>query len=137
MADFQTKSEMVTIRGTAKFGNVHRLDQWGKRSCAIYPDQQSMAKVHKLISEGIKNKINKDDDGYKITFSRPERIKTKTRGDVELEPVRVTDKEGNNVSNQQIPDGSDITMTLETYGGKSPTGFGTYKAARLAEIKIH
>ena len=130
-------SDPVFLRGTAKYAKLTKLDQWGKWSCSIYPDEESMPKVHKLISEGVKNKLNKDEDGYRITFSRPAVIMTKTKGDIELEPVVVEDAEGNVVTDPFVEDGADITMKLECYGGASPAGRGTYKAARLAGIKLH
>lgn len=128
-------TDPVEIRGTAKYSKLMAVDMYGKHSLTIYPDQESMNRVHKLISEGVKNKIRKDDDGYCITFSRPTTIKTKTKGEVALDPVRVVDKNNRILSDKAIPDGEDITMTLECYGGKSPTGFGTYKAARLLSVK--
>ncbi len=129
-------NDAVLLKGTAKFAKLTNLDQWGKWSCCIYPDQESMIKVHKLISEGVKNKISKDDDGYKIVFSRPKFIKTKLKGEVEMDPVLVENDEGI-LTDKFIPDGAEITMKLETYGGKSPTGFGNYKAARLQAIRVH
>lgn len=130
-------SDSVLLRGTAKFAKLTATDQWDKWSCTIYPDQESMVKVHKLISEGIKNRIRKDDDGYCITFSRPAKIKTKTKGEVDLDPVKVETQEGHLMDSPYIEDGTDITMKLETYGGKSGSGFGLFKAARLAAIKVH
>lgn len=125
------------LRGTAKYSKLGALDQWGKNSIRIYPDTESMNKVHKLISEGVKNKITKDDDGYSVTFSRPAVIKTKTKGEVILEPVIVTDENDVIQEDKYIEDGTEITLKLECYGGPSPSGFGSYKAARLAQVKIH
>lgn len=130
-------TEPVYIRGQAKYCKLGAPDQWGKNSIRVYPDTESMNKVHKLISDGVKNKLTKDDDGYSITFSRPMSIKTKTKGEVLLEPVVVTDEEDHILEDKFIADGTDVTVKLETYGGRSPTGFGSYKAARLAQIKIH
>lgn len=128
----------VIIRGTAKYAKLGSLDQWGKYSCCIYPDQESQTKIHKLISEGIKNKFRKDDEGqYCITFSRPEKIKVGTKGETVLPPVVVENAEGHVIKETYIEDGADITMKLECYGGKNPTGFGNYKAARLAGIRLH
>jgi hypothetical protein len=131
-------TQPVFLRGLAKYSKLGAsLDQFGKNSIRIYPDTNSMNAIHKLISEGIKNKLNKDDDGYSITFSRPMFIKTKSKGEVLLEPVIVTDEEDIVLEDKYIEDGTEITIKLETYGGKSPTGFGSYKAARLAQVKIH
>jgi len=128
----------VEIRGIAKFAKLSEPDMWNKYSCRISPDQPSMAKVHKLISEGIKNKITKDETGeYSIVFSRPVKIKTKDKGEVLLDPVILVYEDGERLSKRFVPDGSDITMKLEIYGGKSPTGFGVYKAARLFKITVH
>lgn len=125
------------LRGTAKFSKLTNLDVWGKWSCTIYPDQESMVKVHKLIADGIKNKIRKDDDGYCITFSRAAKINTKSKGEVDMSPVEVTDENDMIIKDKFVQDGSDITMKLDTYGGPSASGFGLYKAARLSAIKVH
>lgn len=130
-------NQTIYLSGKARYAKLVSLDQWGKWSCCLYPDQDSQAKIHKLISEGVKNKLSHDEEGYRITFSRPAVIKTKTRGDIPLDPVEVTDADDYVMQDKMIPDGEDITMKLETYGGKSPSGYGTYKAARLAGIKRH
>src|SRR5882672_6797440 len=130
-------AQPVLIRGQAKYAKLGVPDQWGKNSIRIYPIQEDMPKIHKLISEGIKNKLTKDEDGYSITFSRPEKLKTKTRGEILLEPVIITDDEDHIQEDKFIADGDDITIRLHTYGGKSPSGYGLYKAARLDQIKVH
>lgn len=131
-------SDPVFVRGLVKFAKLGAPDQWGKNSVRIYPNQETMPRVHKLISEGIKNSLTRDDDGqYSIVFSRPKTIKTKTKGEVELEPVIITDENDMISDDSYLPDGTECTLKLETYGGRSPTGFGSYKAARLAQIKVH
>jgi hypothetical protein len=130
-------NEAVILRGTAKYAKLTGLDQYGKWSCCIYPDEESMQKIHKLKSEGVRNDLRHDDDGYCVTFSRPAVIKTKAKGDIPLDPVKVYDHEDHTLDGGYVEDGADITMKLETYGGKSPTGYGTYKAARLVAIKVH
>lgn len=127
----------VSLHGTARYAKLSSPDQFGKFSCSIYPDQESMVKVHKLISEGVKNRLNKDDEGYRITFSRPPSIKTKTRGDIDIGPVWVKDENARDIDTSYVDDGAEITMLLETYGGPSGSGRGLYKAARLVGITVH
>jgi hypothetical protein len=127
----------VYIRGLAKFAKLTHPDQFNKHSIRIYPNQETMPAVHKLISEGVKNRLAHDDDGYSVTFSRPIKIETKTKGEVLLPPLIVTDEEDHILDDKVIPDGTDVTIKLECYGGRNPIGLGTYKAARLAQIKIH
>ena len=128
-------NQEVVITGKSKFAFVHRFNQFGKWVVGIYPDQPSLDKVRKLIEEGIKNELKKDDDGYWIAFSRPPEKQDRTGRKFSLSPPLVVDKDGRSTTDN-IGYGSDIAVRLETYGGKSLIG-STYKAARLSGVKIY
>lgn len=128
------KTEYVFLSGKVKFCRTQTPDQFNKWGVVLYPDEPSMAKVHKLKEEGIKNVLKKDDEGYHMTFSRPtsKLIRGKVVG---LAPPEVLGKDGTTPLKELVGNGSDITLKLECYGGKTPVG-GTYKAARLLSIRV-
>jgi len=104
----------------------------------LYPDTKSLEAIRELQTQGVKNQLKKDDDGYHMTFSRPfeKEIKDKngTTRKIGFTPVQVLD-------NQNLPfdgligNGSDVTVKLEVYTHGTPGG-GKAKAARLYAIKV-
>lgn len=129
------KNQEVYLSGKSRFSFLNRLNQFGKWVQGIYPDAQSLDKIKELISEGVKNELKKDDEGYWIAFSRPPEKKDRTGRLFHLNPPVVVDKDGR-AFNGAIGAGSDIGIKLEVYGGPTPVG-GKYKAARLAGVKIY
>lgn len=127
----------VYITGKCKYARTKKPDEkYEKWTITVYPDETSMKEVYKLIDEGIKNKLRKDEDGYNISFGRPTFIRSKKGPDIPLAAPIVMNKDGV-VIEDLIGDGSDVTVKLETYGGPGPRGVGRYKAARLAAIRIN
>lgn len=122
------------LKGKVKYAHTKRLSKYGKWSVVLYPDEPSLAIVKRLIEEGIKNELKKDDDGYYITFGRPPEKLDRQGRRYTLEPVVVIDNEGR-VFDGYIGNNSDCGVKIETYGGTTPQG-SKYKAARLAGIKV-
>ena len=130
------RNEYVFLQGKVKWCMTKQLNQFGKWVCTIYPNEESKAKIDQLIKDGIKNELKKDDDGYFIAFSRPPEKIDRSGRRFPLTPVEVVDKDGK-AFDGRIGNGSDCTIKLEVYGGKRPGGLaGTYKAARLAGIRV-
>lgn len=129
------RSEEIVVTGKSKFSFLNRLNPYGKWAQGIYLDPQSVDKVKKLIEEGIKNELKKDDEGYWIAFSRPPDKQDRTGRKYTMTPPVCVDKEGRHYSGS-IGAGSDIAVRLEVYGGKSPQG-SNYKAARLGGVKVY
>jgi hypothetical protein len=130
-------SDPVYITGKCKWARTTLPDPtYEKWSIAVYPIAEDLPKLHKLISEGIRNQLKKDDDGYYMNFSRPIRIKLKTGNVMPMEAPKIIDKDGV-IFTDIIGDGSDVTVKLETYGGAGPGGKGSYKAARLGAVRIN
>lgn len=130
-------TDPVYVTGKARWAKLINPDpQYEKWAITVYPINEDMPKVHKLISDGIKNTLKKDDDGYYITFSRPIRIKLRTGMTKPMDAPVVIDADGS-VFSSAIGDGSDVTVKLDTYGGPGPGGRGSYKAARLAAVRIN
>lgn len=130
------RNEEIYVRGKVKFSFVNRLNQFGKWVVGLYPDQESLAKVKKLISEGIKNELKMDDENQQwIAFSRPPDKTDRQGRKFTLTPPVVIDADGRAFTGS-IGTDSDVALKLEVYGGKTPIG-GTYKAARLGGVKIY
>lgn len=127
-------TENVYLSGKAKWARTQTPDKYSKWGLVLYPDAKSLEKIHKLKEEGIKNVLKKDDDGYCMTFSRPtsKMVRGKVIG---MSPPEVLNKEGTRPLGELVGNGSDVTIKVETYGGKTPVG-GTYKAARLASVRV-
>lgn len=129
------RNEEVIITGKVRFAFTNRLNQFGKWVVGIYPDTESIEKVHLLIKEGIKNELKKDDTGYWIAFSRPPDKQDRQGRKFTLTPPVVIDNDGRSF-NGAIGPSSDVAVKLEVYGGKTPIG-SQYKAARLGGVKIY
>ena len=127
-------SEYIYLKGKISWVKYITPNQWDKWALTLHPDQESLEKVRDLQSEGLKNIVKKDDDGYFVSFSRPttREIKGKLVG---LTPPVVTDKEGIPMEGLAIGNGSDGTVKLEVYSHKTPNG-GSAKAARWDALRV-
>lgn len=136
MAKFPT--EWVYLQGKGSWIKTKGLNPWGKWTCTIHPDPESLEKARELQAAGVKNVIKKDEDGYNVTYSRPFEKEFKDRAGVTRKigftPVVVLDRDLQPFDGL-IGNGSDITVKLEVYTHGTPSG-GKAKAARLASIKI-
>lgn len=123
------------IQGKVKFINLKHLGKFNKWGVTLYLDAPSILIVKKLIEDGIKNELKKDEDGYYITFSRPPELRLRDGRRTVMTPPTLIDKDGMAIDTIVGP-GSDVGVKLEIYGGKTPQG-GNYKAARLAGVKLY
>lgn len=108
--------------------------EYNKWSITVHPDQESLEKIRDLQSQGLKNVLKKDDDGYYVSFSRPTQkmIGGKVQG---FAPPIVKDSNGNDLPANLIGNGSDGDVYLEVYQHKTPGG-GKAKAARWKGVKV-
>jgi hypothetical protein len=122
------------IQGKLSWVKYITPNQWEKWSVQVHPNQESLERIRELQSEGIKNVIKKDDDGYFCTFSRPTSrvIKGKIIG---MTPPVVTDKDGQPMEGVAIGNGSDGIVKLEIYTHPTPNG-GSAKAARWDALRV-
>lgn len=126
------------LKGKLKWAKVTRPNEWGKWTCTIYPDAESLEVARELSTQGVKNVIKKDEDGWYIAYHRPTEIKSAKTGRIfGLAPVvtQVRTPDGTLVPYEGlIGNGSDGTIKLEVYGG---TFEGRpYKAARLLGVVV-
>src|SRR5476651_1198015 len=90
---YKNASDTVEFfQGKAKWVRFDKVNDWGKWTMVLYPNDKSLARIRDLQGEGVKNVIKKDDDGYYTTFSRPN-SKLMRGKIVNFEPVVVVDKD--------------------------------------------
>ena len=127
-------TETVFVQGKSMWARTQRPDEWGNWSLQLHLDNKSLEIVNKLIEQGLKNRLKKDDDGYFMTFRRP--TQKMMRGKViGFTPVEVLDKDGKTPIDVAIGNGSDVTLKLEVYQHGTPGG-GKAKAARLQGVRV-
>lgn len=126
-------TEYVFLSGKGMWARTQRPDEWGNWSIQLRPDNKSLEMVQNLQKQGVKNNIKKDDDGYFVTYRRPQQkmIRGKVIG---FTPVEVVDKDGEPID-VAIGNGSDVTIKLEVYQHGTPGG-GKSKAARLLGVRV-
>lgn len=108
------------ISGKVKWFKPNDLNPWGKRTHVMYPNPAGVALINDLISQGLKNALKKDDDGYYITLSSPNEVVW--RGEKQLLPApkvldgTITLSDGSNpVYQGLVGNGSDVTTKISQY----------------------
>lgn len=113
--------ESMYFKGKGKWVKAHTPNEWGKWAMVLYPDNESLEKIRGLQAKGLKNVIKKDDDGYHVAISRPTQkmFKGRVQG---FAPPKVLDKDGIDMGNTPVGNGSDVTIKCEVYDHPTPTG---------------
>ncbi len=101
----------------------------------IHPTPESLEKIRDWQSEGLKNVIKKDDDGYYTRFKCLVSRRRKDGTTWTFEPPQVIDSEGRPMDGSAVGNGSDGTLKLEIYEHPTPGG-GRAIAARLIGVRI-
>lgn len=137
MAD-RRPTDFVYLEGMFKYTRhiTPEVDLDGKANWNVtfYPKPASLETIQKWVSEGLKNKIKKDDDGYFIKFRRDVIKEFKGGRKRAFEPPEVIDA-NNQPVDVMVGNGSTGILKLETYIHPTPYG-GTARAARFAGIKL-
>lgn len=133
------KNEYYYFQGKCKWFRPLKTNEWGKWSHVLYPNDEALEKIRELQSEGVKNVLKKDEDGYFISIGRNSEIKRKSDGGgvkmVGMTPPEVIDKEGKPCGLINVGNGSDITTKVEVYSHGTPGG-GKAKAMRWMSSRI-
>lgn len=135
--------EYIFLQGKTKWFRPTQFDskfeppRWNH---VLYPNDESLDKVRKLQSEGVKNTLKLDDDGYYITLARPcykeyRDKQTNAMKKMIFDPPVVLDAEGKPLGNVPVGNGSDITTKMEVYTHGKPGG-GKAKAMRWESSRI-
>lgn len=130
------RTEYIPVRGKVKWfrhitpDRKYEDQRWKH---VMYPDTTSLDKIRELQSEGVKNVLKKDEEGYFITWSRP--LEIKVRGQHQnLNPpvvtVRGADGKETPLVTELVGNGSDVTTVLEVYSHRIPGSDRKAKAAR-------
>jgi hypothetical protein len=137
MPKFTKKTRHEYVSGKLSWVRVVKPDlgyepAW---TATIYPNTESLEKIREWQTEGLKNVLKKNDDGYYTRFkclvSRPRKDGTVWT----FEPPTVIDKDGRPMDGNIIGNGSDGTLKLEVYEHNTPGG-GKAIAARLVGVRV-
>lgn len=132
------KTEYIPVSGKVKWFRHIKPDtkydppRWRH---VMYPVQESLNTIRDLQSEGVKNILHKDEDGFFINWSRPTQIKIngEYRG---LAPPMVTLGDEKTPYQGNVGNGSDVTTVLEVYKHRVPNSQKMAKAARWLSSRI-
>ena len=120
-------TEWYFLKGKGSWVSPHKINQWGKYSMKLYPDTETLELIQKLQKEkGIKNRVEKDEDGWWLRLNRPSELKLRTGKVVGMKPPEVLDgdhpikdDEGNVIGylplSEPIGNGSDVVAKVEVY----------------------
>lgn len=120
-------SEEVYLKGKTKWFWHNKLDKYNKWSHRLYPDTDSLEKVRELQTQGVKNTIKKDEDGWYVNLTRSPTIKKKTalgETSIAMEPPKVVDKDGQPYMGF-VGHGSDVTTKMYVYEHRTPAPPGS------------
>ena len=131
-------TERVFVSGKVKYCNAVLPNQWNKWTCIIYLDKESYEKILKWKEEdNIKNKLQKDDDGYYMAFSRPTAMNTRAGKIIPFNPPIILDSDGTSqLANTLLGPGSDVELKLEKYGYTPPGATKKEYAVRWEALRI-
>lgn len=117
-------------------------DRFGdpKWSVKLHPNAESLTVIKELVAkkgevDGVMNKLQKDDDGYFMTFSRHTSRIYQGKTIAFLPPV-ILNKDGSPLVNTAIGNGSDGTIKLEYYTFKRKGGPGQGSAVRWESLRL-
>jgi hypothetical protein len=132
--NFGSTTERVFLTGKVKYCNALQPSKFNKWNCNIYLDKESYEKVLVwLEKDRIMNKLQKDDDGYYMNFSRPVAMETRKGKIIPFNPPIVLDSDGETqLANCLIGPGSDVEIKLEKY----PFGTEGKHAVRWEAVRV-
>lgn len=127
-------TEYVFITGKLSWVKTTAPNEWGKWTATIHPNDAGLEKIREMQTQGLKNVLKKDDDGYHCTFSRSTQMMAKGKV-IGLTPPEVLQADGKTpLTGVLVGNGSDGTIKLEWYINKIPGKL--WARARLLSIKV-
>lgn len=130
------KARFEYVQGKLSWVRVVRPDvQYDCWVATIHPTPESLDKIRDWQSEGMKNVLKKDEDGYFTKFRCPVSRQRKDGTTWTFTAPVVVDADGRPMDGSIIGDGSDGTLKLEVYEHGTPGG-GKAIAARLVGVKV-
>jgi hypothetical protein len=128
------KTEFLFIKGKTKWFRHTTPDPWGNWKHQLWPDNDGLELVRLLQTQGLKNVLKKDEDGWFTTFRRPQQKMMRGKV-VGFAPPEVLDAQGNPLRDILVGNGSDVTTKLAVYEHGTPGG-GKAKAARWEASRV-
>lgn len=134
-------TEFVYVSGMVKWFRCGQPDEWNAWSHILYPDAAGLETIRLLQSQGMKNRLNHDDDGWWVRLKRPAskeiRPGTPMARVIHFEPPEIIGVDGEPVDRHTyiVGNGSTVTDKLEVYSHNTPGG-GKAKAARWLGTKV-
>lgn len=128
-------TEYVYVKGKANWVKPDKPNKFGKWAHQLYPDTESLEKINSLIERGLKNRLAKDEDGYYISFSRPQNMTVKGKI-VGMAPPEILEADGKTPLKHLVGNGSDVTVKLECYPYNIPGSSIKGLAARWASMRV-
>jgi hypothetical protein len=127
-------TQNVFIRGKVSWVKNTQPDPWGNWKVTIHPVPEDLEKIRELSGKGLKNVITKDEDGWKVTFKRPQQkmIRGKVQG---FAPPEIIGPDGNPLRDLLGGNGSEATIKLQVYQHGTPGG-GKAVAARWEAMRV-
>lgn len=142
MADLKFKNWDVYVTGKLSWLTYENLDKYDKWSVVVHPNPESLEVLRDLQSQGMKNNMKKDEDGYFMRFSRVPQ-KTTARGKtLVFKPPKVLDgtkPDGKGgfmpIEGIRIGNGSTGVVKINVYEHPTPQG-GKSVACRFESARI-
>lgn len=136
-------TEFAYIKGKASWIFLKNVSDFSDWRITLHLDAEQVNKVLDLQTQGVKNQLKKDDDGYYVRFRRPTEIKFKDKitgleRTIAMKPpevVIINDQGEPEIFDGFIGAGSDVEVKLEVYQHGTPGG-GKAKAARLLGVRV-
>lgn len=137
MAKFAKKTRFEYIQG--KLGEHSKIGspdtEYQCWMANIYPTKDSLELIREMQSDGLKNVLKKEEDGYFTRFRCPTHRERRDGTIWTFEPPIVVDMQNKPMDGNRVGAGSDVTLKLEVYSHPTPTG-GTAIAARLVGVRV-
>ncbi len=136
--------DYIYVKGKVKWFRPNALDTnydpptW---SYIHYPVAEDLDVLRDLQSQGMKNVIKKDEDGWFVRFKRPAyiiRYVNRNPVQVPLGAPKILTKDGGDFDpNTSVGNGSDVTTKLEVRSHSVPNSPNKAKAVRWDSSKIN
>lgn len=140
-------TDYVYLKGKASWVNAHKVNEYGKWDMKLHPDTESLNIVRDLQTEGVKNVIKKDEDGYFVRLARPHELKVKgkiigmTAPEIFDGNKPLKDDAGEVIGfypfKEYVGNGSDVVVKMEVYSHNIPGSPGKKaKAMRWFSLRV-
>jgi hypothetical protein len=123
------------FHGKVRWIHAVALNNFGRWSITLEPDQKALERIRELQAEGLKNTLRKDDDGvWSVNFHRDPN-KTIRGKIITFAAPKVIGPDGLPMDGSKIGRGSDVTARVEVYRS-GPKSMYKYVACRWDAVRV-